>query len=148
MSRIRTITILATLLLAPSSPASARKVQTASLHGDCLAGPYIVFFDPGLPWLRKQAVEVLDLMIEHAGECGPSTVHLAGHTDTAEDEAVAAERLKAVRGYLASRGVFVKPRYSKSYGNRVQRVATTMQVSEPQNRRVEILLSGPEPRKP
>lgn len=111
----------------------------------CLAGPYIIFFDADSPVLKKAAIEVLEFMIEHAGDCGPSEVLLSGHADVPEVPTIARARLRAVRNFLESRGLFVRPRNMRSFGSTQLRMQAEG-LPEAQNRRVELMFGPPNPR--
>jgi outer membrane protein OmpA-like peptidoglycan-associated protein len=107
----------------------------------CTPGPFIVFFDPGSSILKREQTEILDNVIEIIGDCG-MTSHLSGHADTAEDAKIVRNRLRAVQGYFAARGLFSKPANVVDEGTTNLRVATGAKVSERQNRRVEIIFTS------
>ncbi|MCW3848280.1 hypothetical protein OF829_13625 [Sphingomonas sp. LB-2] len=130
------------LALAATITLGAAQQEAPPIQVDCTPGPYIVFFDPDSSAIKKDAAEILDIAVENQGSCGSVAV-LAGHADTREKRGVSALRLKAVSNYLASRGVFVNPRNMLDFGARELRVKTPPNISERQNRRIE-LTYGPD----
>lgn len=130
---VRAIVAIAAALLLSGLPAAATSL--------CTPGPFIIFFDRGSSILKHEATETLDNMIEIVGDCG-MTSHVSGHADTAEDPKIVRNRLRAVRGYLAARGLFTKSANMVDEGMTNLRVATGAKVLERQNRRVEIIFTS------
>lgn len=118
-------------------------VTAAPVRGtmSCAPGPYVIFFEAGSSVLRREQVDILDTVIENAGYCG-SVSHLDGHADTAENPGIVRDRLRAVAGDLAARGLFVKRRNMVDRGATRPRIETGARVSERQNRRVEITFAS------
>lgn len=127
--------------LAAFALGSAGPAQT--IVDSCTPGPYIVFFDPGLPFLDKEARATLDGVAENADNCGDARVMLRGFTDTSERAGVDKRRLEVVRDYLAARGIPGSEIEGEALGTSHLRVETGPGVSERQNRRVDITFGPP-----
>jgi outer membrane protein OmpA-like peptidoglycan-associated protein len=130
-----TISLVASLLaLSTVSAGPARGVS-------CFTGPYIVFFGPGIAYLDVEAREILDHASKGAASCGYGRTLLAGHTDTNEEASLAQKRVDVVRAYLAAHGIPNEDITGMALGTTQPRVRTDPNVSERQNRRVEIVVS-------
>ena len=109
----------------------------------CVTGPFVLFFEAEAPFITKDARKTLDLVIDQVGGCGYGRTVVIGHTDTKEDSALARKRAEVVRDYMAAHGVPGSDIVVQSYGSTRPRVTTGPHVSEPRNRRVEIMVSQP-----
>ena len=110
------------LLAAASVPAM---VQPAAAQ-ECVAGPFMVFFDWDDDSLTPQAAAILDNAAEAYQACGQAQVGLS------QREAA------NVRSYLAGRGIPDGVMTTEAFGESRPLVETVDGVREPQNRRVEI----------
>lgn len=104
----------------------------------CNRGPYIVFFDSGLAIVDEADVAILQNARQSVGNCGARRAFVAGHTDTNEDPGLAETRVEVVRDWLEANGMPPDDIVTRAFGAEVPRIATVDEVSEPQNRRVEI----------
>lgn len=108
----------------------------------CVAGPFMVFFNPNSAVLTPQAKAILDNAASAYQTCGQAQVMLAGHTDRKGRDAYnvgLSQRLAAaVRAYLVTRGIPDGVVTTEAFGESRPLVETADGVAEPQNRRVEI----------
>jgi outer membrane protein OmpA-like peptidoglycan-associated protein len=104
----------------------------------CMRGPYIIFFDAGIAYIKEPARQILDNAISAAGNCGYGATMLAGHTDGSEDSSLAEKRLNTVRAYLVAHGIPQEDISMESFGATQPRVLKPDEASDEQNRRVEI----------
>lgn len=111
----------------------------------CTPGPYIIFFDPGSAQVGREGLEILDNAVRQAGDCGSGRTMIAGFTDTREDPRLAQDRLEVVRAYFLAHGFPRRSVTIRSFGATHQRIATARNVSERQNRRIEITYGPAEP---
>jgi len=109
----------------------------------CAQGPYMVFFTSGSAVLKEDARAILDNAISAVDNCGPTHQLIAGHTDTAEAPNLADKRARTVRAYFIAHGVPEDDIDYMGFGATKLRVATAAQVSEKQNRRVEVIFVPP-----
>ncbi|MBI2241968.1 MAG: OmpA family protein [Magnetospirillum gryphiswaldense] len=103
---------------------------------------YLVFFDLGKATLSKEAKNTLAMVAKDNETFKPSTIYLAGHTDTvgsaASNEKLAIKRTETVAKELANMGIATKTLDMKSLGETMLAVPTKDNTSEMRNRRVEI----------
>ncbi|WP_423141789.1 OmpA family protein [Parablastomonas sp. CN1-191] len=103
----------------------------------------MVFFDPASAKLTPQARAILDNAAASYRTCGPAAIYIMGHTDRkgADEANMALSKIEAasVRAYLISRGLPAKLMVIRGFGETRPLVETADGVSEPQNRRVEIV---------
>ena len=109
----------------------------------CTPGPYIVFFDANAAYVDREGMKVLEGSVEAIGACGTGQLFLAGHTDTREAPNLARKRVQVVRAFFAAHGVPEGDIVVRAFGAKRLRIATSPNVSERQNRRVEILFGPP-----
>ena len=126
------------LLAAASVPAM---VQPAAAQ-ECVAGPFMVFFDWDDDSLTPQAAAILDNAAEAYQACGQAQVTISGHTDRSQSEqynvGLSQREAANVRSYLAGRGIPDGVMTTEAFGESRPLVETPDGVREPQNRRVEI----------
>lgn len=117
-------------------------IQPAAAQQACVAGPFMVFFNPDSAELTPQAKAILDNAASAYATCGDAQVMIAGHTDrkgSDQHNVLLSQRIAAnVRAYLASRGMPVGVMTTEAFGESRPLVDTEDGVSEPQNRRAEI----------
>jgi outer membrane protein OmpA-like peptidoglycan-associated protein len=140
MRKLHVVAALAACTLAGPAQAQAQSQN-------CLAGPFMVFFNADSDELTPQAAAILDNLAELHRACGQPPMAIAGHTDRkrlSEYNVQLSHRYTmAVRHYLMTRGVPTDLMTTEAYGESRPLVETPDEVAEPQNRRVEISF-GPE----
>ena len=118
-----------------AQPAAARTAQ-------CVAGPFMVFFDSDSDRISPQAAAILDNVVSAYQSCGQAQIMIGGHTDrkgSDEYNVGLSQRAAArVRDYLAAHGISDGVMTTEAFGESRPLVETADGVSEPQNRRVEI----------
>ncbi len=126
------------LLAAASAPAT---VQPAAAQ-ECVAGPFMVFFNWDSDELSPQAAAILDNAAEAYQSCGQAQVIISGHTDRSQEAdynvGLSQREASNVRSYLAGRGIPDGVMTTEAFGESRPLVETPDGVREPQNRRVEI----------
>lgn len=102
---------------------------------------FIVYFDFNKATLTKASQKVLKDVAAANGEIKPTSIYVAGHTDTvgksAYNDKLSAKRASAVAAALGKMGVKSKLD-QKSYGETKLAVPTKDNIKEGKNRRVEI----------
>lgn len=103
---------------------------------------YLVFFNWDSKTLSAGAKNVLDAVAAEVAKNTPSQITVSGHADTSGDDAynkrLAFKRANAVRDALVERGVSADLLVVESHGEAELLVATSDNVREPANRRVNI----------
>ncbi|PCI56182.1 MAG: cell envelope biogenesis protein OmpA [Alphaproteobacteria bacterium] len=103
---------------------------------------YLVFFNWDSKTLSAGAKNVLDAVAAEVAKNTPSQITVSGHADTSGDDAynkrLAFKRANAVRDALVERGVSADILAVESHGESSLLVATSDDVREPANRRVNI----------
>lgn len=104
---------------------------------------YMIFFRSGGASLDQQGRDVIDLVVRKYRSMKPQTIEVFGFSDRSGPEAanirVSQKRADSVRDALIKRGVPENRIATKAMGERYGLVKTADGVSEPGNRRVEIL---------
>lgn len=107
--------------------------------------PVIVFFAWDRPVIDRDAAAQLDAVAAAVQRSPSARISLIGHADRSGPEAPnlrsGTKRAEAVHAYLASRGVQSAVISMISYGESRPLVATADGVREPQNRRVEVVVT-------
>ena len=141
---MRIILLATSALLATAVPAFPGTAQTAP-SADC-QGSYYIFFDPNSDSLSPSAQAVLSEVANAYRSCGQLSVSIMGHADrsTQEDESVGlSQRMaNAARDYMESLGFPGGVMTTMAFGETRPAFETEDGVSEPLNRRVEIIF-GP-----
>lgn len=108
----------------------------------CVAGPFMVFFDWDKDEITPQASAILDNAASAYQTCGQAQVMIAGHADRSGSDqynvGLSQRRAANVRSYLAGRGIPDGVMTTEAFGESRPLVETADGVREPQNRRVEI----------
>jgi outer membrane protein OmpA-like peptidoglycan-associated protein/opacity protein-like surface antigen len=108
----------------------------------CVAGPFMVFFDWDRDEITPQASAILDNAASAYQTCGQAQVMIAGHADRSGSDqynvGLSQRRAANVRSYLAGRGIPDGVMTTEAFGESRPLVETADGVREPQNRRVEI----------
>jgi outer membrane protein OmpA-like peptidoglycan-associated protein len=119
--------------------ASSQSAQT------CVTGPYIAFFGASSAEFDSYAAQAIGDALLAYRNCGGTDIHIGGNSDTAESEDYALRRAQAVQSYLIAQGIPNAKIRSWTFGSRRLRVETYANVSEIQNRRVEIFFGSTSP---
>jgi len=108
----------------------------------CVAGPFMVFFDWDRDEITPQASAILDNAASAYQTCGQAQVMIAGHADRSGSDqynvGLSQRRAANARSYLAGRGIPDGVMTTEAFGESRPLVETADGVREPQNRRVEI----------
>ena len=103
---------------------------------------YLVFFNWDSSQLGSGALNVLDAVAEEVAKNPPSSINVAGHTDTsgskAYNERLAVKRAERVKTALIDRGIAPGMLNTSAMGENELLVETPDNVREPANRRVNI----------
>ena len=103
---------------------------------------YLVFFNWDSASLSSGAMNVLDAVAAEVAKNPPSQINVSGHADTSGaadyNKRLAFKRANAVRDALVERGVHADLLVVESFGEDSLLVATSDNVREPANRRVNI----------
>ncbi|CDK98632.1 conserved Outer membrane protein and related peptidoglycan-associated (Lipo) protein of unknown function [Magnetospirillum gryphiswaldense MSR-1 v2] len=104
---------------------------------------FVVYFDLGKSAITAAAKKILVDVVKDEAALKPTSVYLAGHTDTVgnakANEALSIKRTETVAKELAKMGVATKVLDMKSHGEAKLAVPTKDNVAEGKNRRVEIM---------
>lgn len=134
------------VLAAMTAGALAFAQPAAAQARECVAGPYMVFFDYDKDQISPQGKAILDNAAKAYQQCGEAQVTISGHTDRSGSDQYnvgLSQRMAGnVRSYLATRGVPDGVMTTQAFGESRPLVETRDGVREPQNRRVEIVF-GP-----
>jgi outer membrane protein OmpA-like peptidoglycan-associated protein len=105
-------------------------------------GPWGVFFDFDKATLRKEALPILDLVVDTYRRFGHSALTVDGHGDTKGHDAynvhLGERRADAVKAYLVSKGIPSDRIVTETDGEHDLLIPTHDEVKERRNRRVEI----------
>jgi outer membrane protein OmpA-like peptidoglycan-associated protein len=137
MRHFKTMRFAALIILGLGMSGPARSMS-------CTPGPFIIFFESGNAYVDDEALKILESVRQMAGTCGYMRTMLSGYTDTEEDQKLARKRVDIVRAYLGAHGIPRSDIIVRAFGAKQQRIRTGPNVSERQNRRVEIIF-GPMP---
>ncbi|WDP92066.1 MAG: OmpA family protein [Desulfobacter sp.] len=105
---------------------------------------FILYFKHNTTTLTDDSLKLIPRVIETAREREPSQISVIGHTDTKgsakHNIQLSMERAKVVADHLKSSGIELKNLSVTSHGENELLVPTADNVSEPKNRRVEIMV--------
>ena len=143
-------TSLTALDKAPSALQEGNKEEIEKKYADQLAilptAPVslLFHFEPGTAELTEASKNKVDELILVISERSPAAIDIIGHSDRSGDAdknyQLALERAKSVENYLQSRQVPLERTTITSYGESDPLIPTADGVSEPQNRRVEVIV--------
>ncbi|MDM7322781.1 MAG: OmpA family protein [Gammaproteobacteria bacterium] len=109
-----------------------------------LSFPDQISFDVGRAEIKPQFTRTLDNVAQTLRQYDRTRIEIAGHTDStgnaASNQALSENRAKAVRSYLASRGVALERMYAVGYGSSRPIASNATAEGRAQNRRVEIIV--------
>jgi OmpA-OmpF porin, OOP family len=109
----------------------------------CVANPYIVYFDFDKSYLTPEAAFVLDTAVKnYSVACNGAAVHLSGYADNTGSHrynlGLSQRRNASVGHYLSGKGISPNVITSDAHGNTELKIPTPHGVREVQNRRVEV----------
>jgi OmpA-OmpF porin, OOP family len=113
------------------------------LAGDCLWGPFMVFFDLDDDEITPGAAAILDNVASAFPICGlGGPILVEGHSDrsgpAAYNASLARRRAESVRAYLSARGIAARDVVIDSFGESRPLIVTPDAARKPENRRVEV----------
>ncbi|WP_096701232.1 OmpA family protein [Magnetospirillum sp. 15-1] len=116
------------------------QVKAAAPTAPKIVKTFIVYFDFNKSALTKEAMKTLKDVAAAAGEIKPSSIYVAGHTDTVGNarynDKLSSARAASVEKQLTKMGI--KSIDAKSFGFTKLAVPTKANTKEAKNRRVEI----------
>ncbi len=105
---------------------------------------FLIYFEFGTTRLTKESEALIPEIIAEVGRRAAPDIGVIGHTDTAGDAdvnaALALERAKSIRDLVVFAGAFPDLIEVTSHGEENLLVLTADGVSEPKNRRVEVII--------
>ena len=152
MSRLFSGVVLA-VLLAPTAYAQQPSPQaTTPLSAQTEPGQFVVFFATDQATLSPDAIRVIDDAAAAYQQTGTAQIVVTGHTDTVGSAAynlqLSERRAEVVANELIRRDVPATDIVTVGRGEEDLLVPTADGVSEPRNRRVEIVVPQPPPPAP
>lgn len=134
----------------PAVPFFMDKEEVDSIFSAAIAGRpeppihFILHFKIGSTELAPESENSLTKIMETIGDKGATNISVIGHTDTAGDKAynltLSTRRARAVAKLLIRKGVKKEHIDTTSHGERNPIVKTADNVSNPLNRRVEVIV--------
>ena len=105
----------------------------------------LIFFDYQQTEMTKSAGPIIDAAVDVFKATGASSVRVVGHTDAApsaeDSKRLSQQRADAVKSALAAKGIPISAITAVAAGKSDPMVKTPDGKREPQNRRVEIIIS-------
>jgi OOP family OmpA-OmpF porin len=127
----------------PAAPVDATVCQ--QLFADLLSKSRIRF-ESGKADISPDSAGLLDRLIETALRCPNATIEIAGHTDSAGDEAanqaLSEKRADAVMDYLVKAGLPASRFLAVGYGSTQPLTGNDTEEGKAQNRRIEFVVKG------
>jgi len=134
----------------PAAPVAVNTTETRSLFSEALQvqpkapESFLLYFEFDSTVLRKESNRVLEAILESVGERESHDLSVIGHTDRAGDYdynlQLSLQRASAVRDLLVGRGVTGDYIQLSSHGEGNPLIPTADDVTEPRNRRVEVVI--------
>lgn len=135
---------------APSEPVKVSQEKIESDFGEALEilpvqpSHFILYFSSGTSELTNKSMKLLPQVLAEIDKRKSQNISVIGHTDTAGNEKyntkLSQKRASVVREILISKGVDSTYIHSTSHGEQNPLVKTADNVSEPRNRRVEVVV--------
>jgi len=142
-----------TLSALDKKPSEIEKLDSAAVHekyADVMgslpskAVSMLFYFEPGTAEIALSSKEQVEDLIKTIAMYEPASIDIIGHSDRDGDAdknyALALERAHAVEQFLLDRKVNLERISVVSYGENDPIIPTEDGVSEPQNRRVEVIV--------
>lgn len=136
--------------VAPSAPVTLDTAEVRRLFGtaiDSLPAPEVVFllhFDEGRDVLNAESQAQIPAILKSIQDRGSTDISVTGHTDTTATSQfnyqLGLRRAQTVAGILQGQGVKQADLFISSHGDSDLLVKTPRGVSEPRNRRVEVIV--------
>ncbi|WP_022850865.1 OmpA family protein [Limisalsivibrio acetivorans] len=105
---------------------------------------YTLYFKHASIYLTDESEKLIPVIIEEARKREPSEVSLIGHSDTMGpadyNVLLSKQRAQAVYDILAEEGLDIRKLHVESHGENDLLIQTEDDVSEPRNRRVEVMI--------
>lgn len=134
----------------PSAPTTAEPGFIAATFGEALAAEprppdkYLLYFESGTTTLDARSLAAIPDVAAAARRRGAISIAISGHTDAtgsdSTNEKLATARAERVKALLLEQGVAPKLMSVSSHGKGNPAVPTPDGVSEPRNRRVEVVV--------
>lgn len=135
---------------APSAPREMDSKEIQSLFGDAIkAKPmepekFLFYFISGTTKLTKESEAHISSIVEAIKKRTTYEISVIGHTDTTGTDAynmkLSAQRAQVVKDFLVSKGISEESITTSYHGKRDLLIPTADNVSEPKNRRVEVVV--------
>lgn len=135
---------------APTTPLVMKKKKVHSIFAEALAAQpeppvhFLLYFKKGLTDLTADSLSKLPLIIKTIRTRNAFRISVVGHTDTIGDKdsniRLSTQRAESVSRLLIQKGVKEEKIETTSHGEENQLVKTEDNVSEPKNRRVEVIV--------
>lgn len=135
---------------APSEPVKVSQEKIESDFGEALEilpvqpSHFILYFTSGTINLTKESEKIIPQILAEIDSRNSQNISVVGHTDTAGNEKynikLSKKRAAKVLDILISKGVDSTYIHSTSHGEQNPLVKTADNVSEPRNRRVEVVV--------
>lgn len=143
-----------TMLTSPDKqPAVVEKVDSAMIRQKYAtvssalppkAVSLLFYFEPGTAEITQESKNQIETLIKTIAEREPASVDIIGHSDREGDAdknyELALDRAKSVEKFLLERSVILERSSITSHGENDPIVPTEDGVSEPKNRRVEVIV--------
>jgi len=142
-----------TLTSTEKNPSEVKKLDPSTVnekYGDVLgnlpskAVSILFYFEPGTSEIVQSSKDQVSNLMNTVSSYEPASIDIIGHSDRAGDAdknyALALERAHAVEKFLIENNVNLERISVVSYGENDPLVPTEDGVSEPQNRRVEVIV--------
>lgn len=150
LEKTREMTVVSGRSNSPSSPAPADPDYIAATFAEALAveplpsEKFILFFETGKTCLMAESQAVLPAILTAIKRRNAISVSISGHTDAAGsvqlNDKLARERAQTIRDLLVKKGVDPQRLTVSSHGKGNPWIPTPDGVSEPRNRRVEVIV--------
>lgn len=105
---------------------------------------FLLYFTSGTSDLTEESVKIIPAVVESVKKREPSEVSIIGHSDTmgAADFNIrlSLERANSIKDMLIEKGVNISKLEVRSHGENDPVIKTKDGVSEPKNRRVEVMV--------
>lgn len=135
---------------APSQPEAISEAEAHLVFGPALAAHpespsvYLLYFEPNSSQLTKESAELVARIMNRIRETNSSDISVVGHADSVgsreANKKISTERARSISDKLVALGVSMTAIEIDSHGMENPLVPTPPGVSEPKNRRVEVVV--------
>ena len=130
------------VLKIPTQPEYINFEYTITVHREKTFNLENVFFDTGKSTLRPESNKALDELAAFMSHKKTMKIEIGGHSDNVGDKAanekLSADRAKAVKNYLISKGISADRVDSKGYGDTMPVTSNDTPEGRQKNRRTEV----------